>query len=121
LLFGLPLCPWLFSAPPFLSHVASIAPSLLHAYASQPLPGTTLQSGLPQLHVQKSLPQSFLFREKTTYKFCHLCQFTWLILQHPKEFFQVDLELEDLLISWLIALFKLLIGCVQSLAIAVGF
>jgi len=59
--------------------------------------------------------------KQTAHKFCCLCQFTWFILQSPKEFLQMDLELKDLLISLLAALFQLLIGCIQSLAIAVGF
>jgi len=59
--------------------------------------------------------------KQTAHKFHCLSQFTWFILQGPKEFLQTDLELEDLLISSLTALFQLLIGCLQSLAIAIGF
>jgi len=50
--------------------------------------------------------------KQTTHEFCCLCQFTWFILQGPKEFLQMDLELEDLLISSLTALFQVLIGCI---------
>jgi len=59
--------------------------------------------------------------KQTTHKFCCLCQFTWFLLQGPKEFLQRDLELKDILISSMTALFQLLIGCIQSLAITVGF
>jgi len=59
--------------------------------------------------------------KQTAHEFHCLCQFTWFILQGPKEFLKMDLELEDLLISSLMALFQLLIGCIQSLAIAIGF
>jgi len=50
--------------------------------------------------------------KQTDHKFCHLFEFTWFILQHPKEFLQTDLELQDLLIALLMALFQLLIGCI---------
>jgi len=59
--------------------------------------------------------------KQTTHEFSCLHQFTWFILQGPKEFLQMDLELKDLLISSLTALFQLLMGCIQSLAITLGF
>jgi len=107
---------------PFLSHVASVAPSFLLLSLSQaPLLNLRCLDCMCQGTVLLATKLPVEGGKQTIHKFCCLCHFTWFILQGPKEFLQTDLELKDLLISSLTALFQLLIGCIQSLAITLGF